>query len=247
MIRRFLNAFEMRSSLLEQSGITDMKSKFALLKLMLIEQKHEEQFKQLNIWVMSNLSTPPELRVIEDYADGKSKELGEHQDWNNPDLIKLVSEAPKFSEVDMRELFWVSRDSIVEQMSGLSLVSTRVRGVFNRAYNASTDNVRENVCKTEVAALSTNDLEELFDLIDSKILTEPTKKEGYNVYYFCIMHGVERAYIRMLGVLGRIDTTKIPYSLGNKFKAILVRYNRDKKLTELLEKNKRLMRSINGN
>ena len=78
LIKRFLNAFEMRSSLLEQSGITDIKSKFALLKLMLIEQKHVEQFKQLNSWVMSNLSTPPELRVIEDYADGKGKELPEN-------------------------------------------------------------------------------------------------------------------------------------------------------------------------
>ena len=92
-----------------------------------------------------------------------------------------------------------------------------------------------------------NDLEELFDLIDSKILTEPTEKEGYNVYYFCIMNEIERAYMRMLGVLGRIDVTKIPYSLGNKFKAILEKYNSDKKLTELLEKNERLMRSINGN
>ena len=247
LIKRFLNAYEMRSSLLEQSGITDMKSKFALLKLMLIEQKHEDQFKQLNSWVMSYPSTPSELRVIEDYADGKSKDLGEHQDWNSPDLMKLVSETPKFSEVDMKELFWVSRDIIVEQMSGLSLVSTRIRGVFNHAYNASTDTIRENVCKNEIAELSSNDLEELYDLIDSKILTEPTDKEGYSVYYFCIMHEVERAYIRMLSALGRIDTSKIPYSLGNKFKAILEKYNNDKKLMELLEKNKRLMRSINGN
>ena len=247
LIKRFLNAYEMRSSLLEQSGITDIKSKFALLKLMLIEQKHEEQFKQLNSWVMSNPSTPPELRVLEDYADGKSKDLGEHQGWNSPDLMKLVSETPKFSEVDMKELFWVSRDIIVEQMSGLSLVSTRIRGVFNHAYNASTDTVRENVCKNEIAELSSNDLEEFYDLIDSKILTEPTDKEGYSVYYFCIMHEVERAYIRLLSTLGRIDTSKIPYPLGNKFKAILEKYNNDKKLMELLEKNKRLMRSINGN
>ena len=247
LIKRFLNAYEMRSSLLEQSGITDMKFKFALLKLMLIEQKHEDQFKQLNSWVMSNPSTPPELRVIEEYADGKCKDLGEHQDWNSPDLMKLVSETPKFSEVDMKELFWVSRDIIVEQMSGLSLVSTRIRGVFNHAYNASTDTVRENVCKNEIAELSSNDLEELYDLIDSKILTEPTDKEGYSVYYFCIMHEVERAYIRMLSALGRIDTSKIPYPLGNKFRAILEKYNNDKKLVELLEKNKRLMRSINGN
>ena len=247
LIKRFLNAYEMRSSLLEQSGITDMKFKFALLKLMLIEQKHEDQFKQLNSWVMSNPSTPPELRVIEEYADGKSKDLGEHQDWNSPDLMKLVSETPKFSEVDMKELFWVSRDIIVEQMSGLSLVSTRIRNVFNHAYNASTDTVRENVCKNEIAELSSNDLEELYDLIDSKILTEPTDKEGYSLYYFCIMHEIERAYIRMLSTLGRIDTSKIPYPLGNKFKAILEKYNNDKKLMELLEKNKRLMRSINGN
>ena len=247
LIKRFLNAYEMRSSLLEQSGITDMKFKFALLKLMLIEQKHEDQFKQLNSWVMSNPSTPPELRVIEEYADGKCKDLGEHQDWNSPDLMKLVSETPKFSEVDMKELFWVSRDIIVEQMSGLSLVSTRIRSVFNHAYNASTDTVRENVCKNEIAELSSNDLEELYDLIDSKILTEPTDKEGYSLYYFCIMHEIERAYIRMLSALGRIDTSKIPYSLGNKFKAILEKYNNDKKLMELLEKNKRLMRSINGN
>lgn len=247
LIKRFLNAYEMRSSLLEQSGITDMKSKFALLKLMLIEQKHEDQFKQLNSWVMSDPSTPPELRVIEEYADGKSKDLGEYQDWNSPDLMKLVSETPKFSEVDMKELFWVSRDIIVEQMSGLSLVSTRIRSVFNHAYNASTDTVRENVCKNEIAELSSNDLEELYDLIDSKILTEPTDKEGYSLYYFCIMHEIERAYIRMLSTLGRIDTSKIPYPLGNKFKAILEKYNNDKKLMELLEKNKRLMRSINGN
>lgn len=246
LIKRFLNAYEMRSSLLEQSGLADMKSKFALLKLMLIEQKHEDQFKQLNSWVMSNPSTPPELQVIEEYADGKSKDLGEHQDWNSTDLMKLVSETPKFSEVDMKELFWVSRDIIVEQMSGLSLVSTRIRGVFNHAYNASTDTIRESVCKNEIADLSLNDLEELYDLIDSKILTEPTDKDGYSVYYFCIMHEVERAYVRMLAALGRIDITKIPYSMGNKFKAILEKYNNDKKLMELLEKNKRLMRSING-
>ena len=37
LIKRFLNAYEIRSSLLAQSEITDSKSRFALLKLMLIE------------------------------------------------------------------------------------------------------------------------------------------------------------------------------------------------------------------
>ena len=54
LIKRFLNAYEIRSGLLAQSGITDSKTRFALLKLMLLEQKHMEQFRQLNSWVVGN-------------------------------------------------------------------------------------------------------------------------------------------------------------------------------------------------
>jgi len=247
LIKRFLNAYEMRTELLGQSGKTDSKSRFALLKLMLIEQKHEAQFKQLGSWVMGNVGVAPELQVIESYAEGTSKELGEYQDWNNADLMKLMTSEPKFSEVDMKELFWVSRDNIVEQMSGLSLISFRVRKMFNKAYNAATDTIRENVCKDEIITLQASDLGELFDLIDAKILTDPVKKEGYGVYYFCIKYGVPRAYNRFLEILGRIDVKKIPFSLGSKFRDILQQYNQDAKLKALLAKNMKLMRSIDSN
>jgi hypothetical protein len=236
----------MRIGLLGQSGIADSKSKFALLKLMLIEQKHEAQFKQLGAWVMGNIGVAPELLAIESYAEGRTKELGDYQDWNIPDLMKLIASEPKFSEVDLKELFWVSRDNIVEQMSGLSLISSRVRTVFNCAYNAITDNIREKVCKEEIAIMPESDLDELFDLVDEKILTDPSKKEGYSVYYFCIQNDLSRAYNRLLEVLGRIDTSKIPFSLGNKFKDILQQYNQDAKLNGLLAKNRKLMRSIQG-
>ena len=246
LIKRFLNAYEMRSYLLAQSGITDTKSKFALLKLMLIEQKHMEQFKQLNTWVMKSLGTAPELLAIESYSEKKSKEIGDYQDWNTPDLLTLIESEPKFSTVNLKELFWVSRDNIVEQMSGLSLVSTRVKNAFNNVYNAPSDTIRDKVCATEISAMPEGDIKELFDLTDSKILTDPTEKDGYGIYYFCIKHKVDQAYGRLLGVLGRIDTAKIPYSLGNKFKDILEQFNQDKKLTGLLERNKKLMRSIIG-
>ena len=246
LIKRFLNAYEMRIGLLRQSGIDDSKSRFALLKLMLIEQKHENQFKQLGSWVMGNVGVAPELLAVESYAEGKTTELGEYKDWNNTELLRLVSSDPKFSEVDMRELFWVSRDNIVEQMSGLSLISSRVRNVFNCIYNAATDNIREKVCKETIVVMPESDLDELYDLIDAKILTDPAQKDSYSVYYFCIKNEIKNAYKRLLEVLGRIDTRKIPFSLGNKFKDILQKYNQDAKLRKLLEKNSRLMRSIDG-
>ncbi len=246
LIKRFLNAYEMRVDLLAVSGVVEAKMKFALLKLMLIEQKHIEQFKQLNDWVMSNPGIAPELLAIESYADGKTKDIGDYKTWNTPDLLKLMAADPKFSDVDLKELFWVSRDNIVEQMSGLSLISTRVRSVFNQAYNAGSDTILEKVCRDEMSSMTESDINEFLDLVDSKILTDPTEKNSFAIYYFCIMQNIEQAYKRLIDVLGRIDVTKMAYSLGNKFRVILERYNQDKKLIDLLSKNGRLMRSITG-
>lgn len=80
LIKRFLNAYEIRSSLLSESGIVDSKSRFALLKLMLIEQKHIEQFKQLNAWVMGNQGVPIELLEIEACAEDQNKDISNYQD-----------------------------------------------------------------------------------------------------------------------------------------------------------------------
>lgn len=246
LIKRFLNAYEIRSSLLAQSDITDPRMRFALLKLMLIEQKHLEQFKQLNVWVMGNKGVPIELRAIEDYADGKSKDISDYQEWNSQDLLHLMSSEPKFSEVDMKELFWVSRDNIVDEMSGLSLISTHVKSVFAETYEAASDPIRESVCKERVKDLSANDIEDFFDLLDSKLLMYADDRNAYSVYYFCIMNDVERGYIRLIEVLSRINVSQIPFSLGNKFRDILNKFGDDKKLQDLLRTNVTLIRAIEG-
>lgn len=247
LIKRFLNAYEIRSNLLAQSEITDSKSRFALLKLMLIEQKHIEQFKQLNAWVMGSKGVPKELKEIEAYADDQKKDISQYQDWNNQELLKLVATEPKFSEVDMKELFWVSRDNLVDEMSGLSLISTRVKTVFNNSYNAASDNIREDAVKNEVKGSAANELEEFYDLLDSKLLMAADDKNAYSVYYFCIMNDAERAYQRLLEVLSRINIASISFALGNKFKDVLAKYGNDKKLKEMLKVNTKLMRAIDGN
>ena len=244
LIKRFLNAYEIRSGLLAQSGITDTKTRFALLKLMLLEQKHMEQFRQLNSWVVGNKGVPNELTVLERCADEGNVDIKNLQDWNSPDLLQLLATEPKFSEVEMKELFWVSRDNLVDEMSGLSLMSTRVKTLFNNAYNAASDTIREKICKDEVKELATNDAEDFFDLLESKLLLNANDKNAYLVYYFCIMQDMPRAYTRWMEILQRIDVTQIPFSLGNKINDILSRYGDDKKLLSLLKKNEQLMRAM---
>lgn len=246
LIKRFLNAFEIRSNLLFQSGIKDIKSRFALLKLMLVEQKHLEQFRQLNAWVMNSKGVPKELFAIEAFAEDNTKDIG-HQDWKNQDLLKLVSADPKFSTVSLKELFWVSRDNIVNEMNGLSLVSSRVKTVFSNAYEAPSDKIRENICRNEVKGLSETDIEDFYDLLDSKLLMAANDKNAFSVYYFCVVQNVPRAYNRLLDILLRIDVKQIPFSLSNKFDEILKLYGNDKKLLELLKANVKLMRAIEDN
>lgn len=247
LIKRFLNAFEIRSNLLVQSGIKDAKSRFVLLKLMLIEQKHLEQFRQLNAWVMNNKGIPKELVAIEAFAEDNTKDISGYQDWKSQDLLKLVSTDPKFSTVSLKELFWVSRDNIVNEMSGLSLVSSRVKTVFSNAYEAASDKIRENTCGNEVKGLSETDIEDFYDLLDSKLLMAASDKNAFSVYYFCIMQDVSRAYNRLLDILSRIDVKQISFALSNKFEDILNRHGNDKKLLDMLKANEKLMRAIEDN
>ena len=72
-------------------------------------------------------------------------------------------------------------------------------------------------------------------------------KKAYSVYYFCIMHDIPTAYNRLLDILSRIDVKQISFALGNKFKDILNRYGKDKKLLDLLKANNRLIRAIEDN
>ena len=244
LIKRFLNAYEIRTDLLMQSGITDSKSRFALLKLMLIEQKYMDQFKQLNGWVMSTHEVPEELTYLEDYADGKSTDISKQQSWNSDDLVKILAAEPKFSSVDLRELFWVSRDNIVDEMSGMSMIPSRIKAIFNQAYNASSDPIRKRICESEIAKLSSQDIEDIYELLDSKILVTPEDKAPYIIYYHCIMKQIPQSYNRLIKILSRITVEKISFSLANKFKEIMDLYNGDTRLKDILSKNTKLMKAI---
>ena len=244
LIKRFLNAFEVRFSLLSKSGLNNEKNRFALLKLMLIEQNSLERFNQMNSWAMSSHDTPKEILELESIVDAGNKDFGEYKEWNSFELRQIFASEPKFSQVDMRELFWVSRDNLVDQMSGIALIPPLVKSIFNKAYNADSDSIRKNICNTEIVGLSPEGIKDIFTLLDAKLLTSATDKNAYGVYYYCVLNNIAGAYESFLEILSRIDTSKIPFSLGSKFKDILEKYGNDKKLIMLMERNSRLMNSI---
>lgn len=243
LIKRFLNAYEIRLSLLKSSGLDTQPNKFALLKLMLLEQQYINLFKELNGWTMSYDGSENKIATLE-----QAVESGNFPDdmteWNITGVKSLIEREPKFSSVDMKELFWVSRDNIIDAMSGTTLIPVRVKRLFNDSYNAASDNILKSLCEGQVKQLSAEDLRDYYSLLEEKTLSNPNDKRCYHIYYFCIVCEVEQAYQRFLGILRRIDTQSIPFSLGNKFNDIFEKYNQDSELLKLLNNNNKLIKSI---
>lgn len=211
---------------------------------MLIEQNSLDRFNQMNSWAMSSHDTPKEILELEAIVDAGNNDFGKYKEWNTFELKQIFASEPKFSQVDMRELFWVSRDNLVDQMSGIALIPPLVKSIFNKTYNADSDSIRKKICNTEIVKLSPEGIKDIFTLLDAKLLTSAADKNAYGVYYYCVLNNIAGAYESFLEILSRIDTSKIPFSLGSKFKDILEKYGNDEKLIMLIERNIRLMNSI---
>lgn len=243
LIKRFLNAYEIRSSLLEKSGIKEINNKFALLKLMLLEQKFVEQFKQLNRWTLSTSSIPKELKNIEEYALNGQAKTELPNGWDDPELLSIMAEMPYFSTVDLRELFWVSRDQLIDEMSGISLIPRKIKSIFNDMIVASTDSIMKNLYLKNASMLTAVEWNDMYELLNNYILSNPTIVNGYKMYYFLIIDDKKNAYQSFIKLLKRIDVQQIPFSMGVKFKSIYVKTN-DSEFRELLSSNEKLMRAM---
>lgn len=245
LIKRFLNAYEVRNTLLKASGIDSQDNRFALLKLMLLEYKHEKLFNELCEWVFNQPTTPSELILMEKAIAGEKTGIyPENNEWEQTDVKTLLGINPLFSSVNLKELFWVSRDKLSDIIGGTSLYSAKVKDVFKRAYNYNSDSILKKICVDEIAQLSADDSHDFFEQLDEMIITKPNEKNGYNVYFFCIENNIEGAYAKFVGILDRIDVQKIPFSLGNKFNDIM-KMHPDKKIMEIISSNKKLSNAIN--
>ena len=192
LIKRFLNAYEVRNTLLKSSGIDSQDNRFALLKLMLLEYKHEKLFNELCEWVFNQPGTPSELISMEKAIAGeKAGKYPENKEWEQTDVKILLEINPLFSSVNLKELFWVSRDKLSDIIGGTSLYSAKVKDVFKRAYNHSSDSILKSICSDEITKLSADDSRDFFEQLDEMIITKPNEKNGYNVYIFCIENNVE--------------------------------------------------------
>lgn len=244
LIKRFLNAYELRSSLLEVGGLDDQKTRLALLKLMVIERTDDKLFQQLYNWQATKNDSHIE-RIETLAAEGEAKYDDDIKAWDTPSMRNLMSQYPKFSEVDMKTLFWATRATYGSEMTGLTLTSQTVRELLSASLSdAASDNLIENNFIPRIKALSGGDYNDFFKLLDKKIMSEPTQKNGYNVYYFCIVNDLLNAFLSFKSLLNKIPIGDIPGSLGAKFKAIKEKYPKDSQFKSFFEDDTEISRAM---
>lgn len=240
LIKRFLNAFEIRFQLLQLSGNLSETNKYLLLKLMLLEMSHSNLFGQLNRWTIESKGFSPEIKELEQQAAIDKIDVENYKDWNSKDVKELLTMEPFFSSCDLREIYWVSRDKLIDGMGGTTLIPERIKKLLKIIYSADTDTTIKERCE-DVKVLNGADLDSFFEMLDGKMLTDSEETTPYKVYYYLIELEIDGAYNRFIKTFSRI-AEKAPFSISNYLKKLLDKFNNDKVLLELINKNNKLTR-----
>ncbi|HEY8361902.1 MAG TPA: P-loop NTPase fold protein [Tissierellaceae bacterium] len=115
--KRFLNTYFMRKRLAEIQKI-DLNEQI-LAKLMVLEYVNKDLFRELYKWQFNNKGIASELKKIETYVlEGKIDDEFEnkYKKWLEPKIKDwLLLEPCNLSEVDLRQYFYLAKESIKEQ------------------------------------------------------------------------------------------------------------------------------------
>ena len=98
---------------------------------MLLETSHNDLFAELNLWSIEAKGHSTQIQLLEEAAREDNIQKSEFPGWNFDDVKDLLLMEPYFSSVDLREIFWVSRDKLIDGMGGVTLIPKRIKEIFD--------------------------------------------------------------------------------------------------------------------
>ena len=243
-VKRFLNAFVLRKQLAEVAKLTHVRDE-VLVKLMVLEYGHLEQYQQLYKWQAAAEGFPKEIQILEsnipqfdeDMDNGKSNILRSDEDmnsqedinkkpepektisgWEEPFLKRWIKMKPLLSEVDLRDYFWISRDRIQSTLSGISMVSPIVRRLFEDLISGNKG--KRNRAVKETIALDENERISLLILFEKHVPRHPKEKKGYDALHALIEKDVDGAPETLVRVLDKCPVESMPPAIGVTLKML---------------------------
>lgn len=244
LIKRFLNAYELRIRLLNQLEITDAASKYALLKLMLIELNNEDLFNLLHSYAMKTRNSSEELLQLEAYAQNRTGEIPDSK-WDERIILDVIKHEPLFSTVNLRELFWVSRDKLVNGMNSQTLIPKWIKESVILM-------TQEEVTQTEIEAewnsiqpkMGEDGLQDFIAELERHILVHPDSHETH-LAYLILSEKDDKFYSSYSKMCTRIDFRSLMlFSLKNQFERLLNNHKDDAELLGIIKSNDNLRKAL---
>ena len=244
-IKRFLNAFVLRKQFAEIAKLTHVRDE-VLVKLMVLEYGHPEQYQQLYKWQAAAEGFPKEIQILESSIlqsdedmdneesnvpqsdeDMNSKEDIEKEPdpkktitrWEVPFLKRWIEMKPLLSKVDLRDYFWISRDRLQSTFSDISMVSPIVRQIL-------ADLISDNQGKFKIAVNEAVDLQDderisLLTQLEKHVPRHPNRSPGYKALIALIEKDIDGAPEALASILGRCPPDSIPPELAFPLRTLM--------------------------
>ena len=233
-VKRFLNAFVLRRQLAEVAKLEHIHDE-VLVKLMVLEYGHPEQYRQLYEWQAAAEGFPEEIQNLEssirapneDPSKEKSSVLSSDEDisgkedagkesetrktisgWETSSIQKWIAMEPALSDVDLRDYFWISRDRLQSTFSGISMVSPFVRQTLESLI--SNDPGKHNKATETAVDLQEDERNSLLMLLEEHVYRHPDQKQGYDALIALIEKNINGAAETLASVLGKCSPDSIP-------------------------------------
>ena len=223
-IKRFLNAFILRKQLAEVAKLEHIRDE-VLVKLMVLEYGHPEQYGQLYEWQSKEDGFPRIIKELElaipasdSAANNKedSTEKSQEEDealeidkgWKTPFVQKWIAMEPLLSEVDLRDYFWISRDRLQSTFSDISMVSPIVRQILEDLI--SEDPGKRNNAAEMVTNLQEDERNSLLTQLEQHVYRHPDQEQGYDTLVALIEKDINGSMETLASVLAKCPPDSIP-------------------------------------
>lgn len=187
-IKRFLNTFVLRKKLADAAQMTDFKED-VLAKLMILEYAAPQRFGELYGWQVENKGYAQELKALEQKADRGSHTIGDkYKEWNTQKMQKWLDSEPMLANVDLRDYFWLSRDSLNSMSDVMTppIVKTIIASLMIKS---QAESVKIQKINEDVKSLQDPLQHELFAQLARNAVVETDRKTIFNLFELLIKQG----------------------------------------------------------
>lgn len=175
-LKRFLNTFDLRMRMVQVANIREI-DPTVLAKLMLLEYnfKYQRLFESLYGMQLLGDGIIDKIGEVEECARQKKKLNDKRwQEWEEDNLVlDWLSLSPSLSGVNLKEYFWIARDSLKNSVPVESLVSNVARRFYLTLRNKQSAIAKKQFLQEEIAKLEDEERQMVIMLLNHDFTKNP--------------------------------------------------------------------------